>query len=102
VSPPRLPRRYWDSNAFLGVLLGEQDKVPDCQTVLKAGKDRRLTLPVQSLHRSALRLSQSTAPTQPTLMEGADAALYAAKNRGRDCIEVCPIVRQRPLVRRRL
>ncbi len=38
MSPRRLPRRYWDSNAFLGILLGEQDKVLDCKAVLKAAE----------------------------------------------------------------
>lgn len=44
MSPKRLQRRYWDSNAFLGILLGENDKVPDCQTVLKAADAGRLLI----------------------------------------------------------
>lgn len=44
MSPKRLPRRYWDANAFLGILLGEKDKVPACQAVLKAAEKRQLVI----------------------------------------------------------
>jgi len=40
----KLPRRYWDSCAFLGILLGEADKVPLCTPVLEAAEAGDLTI----------------------------------------------------------
>lgn len=39
-----VPRRYWDSCAFLGILLGEEDKVPLCTPVLEAAEAGDLTV----------------------------------------------------------
>lgn len=38
MSPKRIPRRYWDANAFLGIFNNEPDKVAQCETVLKAAR----------------------------------------------------------------
>lgn len=38
MSSRRTPRRYWDANAFLGIFNNEPDKVPACETVLRAAR----------------------------------------------------------------
>lgn len=40
---------YWDSNAFLGLLNGEQDKAPSCENVWKAGEDGLLVIVTSTL-----------------------------------------------------
>ena len=40
----KLPRRYWDSCAFLGILSGEEDKVPVCKPVLEAAEKGELVI----------------------------------------------------------
>jgi hypothetical protein len=37
-------RRYWDSNAFLGWLNGEKDKVDSCEGVLNAAEEGRIEI----------------------------------------------------------
>jgi predicted nucleic acid-binding protein len=44
-----LDRRYWDSDAFLGYLNGEADKISDCESVLEAAEDRRLIIVTSAL-----------------------------------------------------
>lgn len=38
MSPRRIPRRYWDANAFIGIFNNEPEKVAACQTVLKGAQ----------------------------------------------------------------
>ncbi len=42
-------RRYWDSDAFLGWLLNEQDKAPKCEGVLKAAEAGQLQIVTSAL-----------------------------------------------------
>lgn len=44
-----LDRRYWDSDAFLGQLNGEPDKVSACESVLEAAEERRLIIVTSAL-----------------------------------------------------
>lgn len=44
-----LDRRYWDSDAFIGYLKAESDKVSDCESVLEAAEDRRLIIVTSAL-----------------------------------------------------
>jgi predicted nucleic acid-binding protein len=44
-----LDRRYWDSDAFLGYLRGEPDKISECESVLEAAEDRRLIIVTSAL-----------------------------------------------------
>jgi len=44
-----MDRRYWDSDAFLGYLNGEQDKADACQTVLDAAESGRILIVTSAL-----------------------------------------------------
>lgn len=44
-----LPRRYWDSSAFLAWLLPETDREEDCRSVLRAAEDGELQLVTSAL-----------------------------------------------------
>ena len=41
--------RYWDSNAFLGYLKGEEDKYDDCESVLEAADQGRIIIVTSAL-----------------------------------------------------
>lgn len=47
--PPKLDRRYWDSNAFLGYLNGEPDKADSCEAVLAAAEDGHVVIVTSAL-----------------------------------------------------
>lgn len=42
-------KRYWDSSCFLGWLLGEPDKVGECQGVVQAAEDGELKIVTSAL-----------------------------------------------------
>jgi predicted nucleic acid-binding protein len=44
-----LVRRYWDANAFLGLLNGEQAKLTACQSVLDAAEQGRIVIVTSAL-----------------------------------------------------
>lgn len=44
-----LDRRYWDSDAFLGYLLNEPDKVDACDSVLAAAEDGKIIIVTSAL-----------------------------------------------------
>lgn len=44
-----LDRRYWDSDAFLGHLKNEPDKVDACESVLAAAKDGKIIIVTSAL-----------------------------------------------------
>lgn len=42
-------RRYWDSDCFIGWLAEEEDKVPDCRTVIRAAEAGEVLIVTSSL-----------------------------------------------------
>ncbi len=43
------PLHYWDSCAFLALLKNEADKIDECKSVIKAAKDRKVTIVTSAL-----------------------------------------------------
>lgn len=64
--------RYWDSNAFLGWLAGETDKVPYCRPVLEAAQTGNLMIVTSALTIAEvlwLKGQQKIAPSQAKKIE---------------------------------
>lgn len=49
MATPRAEARYWDSDCFLGWLLGEADKVDGCRQVLAAAAEGRVMIYTSTL-----------------------------------------------------
>ncbi len=52
--------RYWDSNAFLGWLAGETDKVPYCRPVLEAAQTGNLMIVTSALTIAEFTVAKRT------------------------------------------
>lgn len=59
------PLRYWDSNAFLGWLAHEADKVDECRGVIRAAEAGQLRIVTSSLTLTEVIKLKSHAPLPP-------------------------------------
>lgn len=63
------PRRYWDSDCFIGWLAEEADKVDSCKLVIEAAERGQLTIVTSSLTLAEVVKVRHQTPLDPVLRE---------------------------------